>query len=146
MSRFYLLAAGNVSKRAITKLLHLWLHIHLAVRESCCTAHLTPFPAGRNVKNLGSLEQGYSSLCIIELRTEVTNKNQKPCTMVYCLVLKTPCKIHKLMGILWAHTGTLGCIVLTSPQNMQWCNGKWSFMQYIFISCSTNHSFCSVVL
>ncbi len=30
--------------------------------------------------------------------------------------LKLPYKSHKLMGIIWAHTGTVGCIVLTLYQ------------------------------
>ncbi len=28
------------------------------------------------------------------------------------IVLKPPYKVHKLMGILWAHTGTIACIVI----------------------------------
>ncbi len=38
-------------------------------------------------------------------------KKQKPCTKVEHLV-KRPYKIHNLMGILWAHTGAIGCIGL----------------------------------
>ncbi len=34
-----------------------------------------------------------------------SSKEQKPCTIVQCLVLK-------LMGILWAHMGAIGCKVL----------------------------------
>ncbi len=39
-------------------------------------------------------------------------KKQKPCTEVQRLVIKAPYKSHKLMGILLAHTGAIGCIVL----------------------------------
>ncbi len=39
-------------------------------------------------------------------------KKQKPCTNVYRLVLNLHIKFHKLMDILWAHTGAVGCIGL----------------------------------
>ncbi len=39
---------------------------------------------------------------------------QKPCTEVQRLVLKTPYKSHIRMGSLRAHTGAIGCIIINA--------------------------------